>query len=214
MTIILNIAPTILATWEDLRQHVMLHVNGAPIFEVDRQLRLSAREFLTNSRLWREENYFLGTTAPGVSTYTIALPENGELAAICAAWVDGQEANVMLPGEQNTIPPGETSADCLIGARGPEQVFVAPAPNRSATMLGTVAWTVNMRATGVPRWIADEYGEAIGCGAVARLQLMPNRTWSSPQLAGVHMERFRSEVDEASNRAGPVSSRPLRVKSW
>lgn len=71
--------------------------------------------------------------------------------------------------------------------------------------------------TTIPASIATPYGKGIAAGAIADLLMVPNKAWTSPQIAAAHKMEFNrvvlsaKQLAETNRKAGPLRMKPIRV---
>jgi hypothetical protein len=71
----------------------------------------------------------------------------------------------------------------------------------------------SITATGVNDDLFDQYGEAIGYGARARLMSMKDKPYSDLKLAGIEQLKFNEKVGQVQvDVARAFSKAPLRTK--
>lgn len=201
------------AGWPTLTQEAIVYVSGAPVFVVEAQVKKAAREFLRRSCVWRDRQVALLTTVAAQTSYTFSLPANAELNRVHVAWLDGAEIDVQLPGEEGDSELGDTDANWMVGVEpGGQSLRLTPAPATAAqAVTGTVSYVTSSNASGIPQWIFDEWHHEIACGAASNLLMQVSRPWADPNMAAALRMEFDTGVRDASNRAGPVTRRPLRV---
>ena len=179
-------------------------------------IKRAMREFFSKSRCWRQRGVTLATTEAGVTSYTFNPPANAELLQIHAAWDGEDEIDPELPGEDDDSYPNETSTTfrVAVSADGSE-IEIRPAPTDADTVIkGTVSYTLADNADSFPAWVFREYRSELAYGAASRLVAQPAKPWSNPGLYKAFRDEFEKAISEASNVAGPVRRRPLRVTPW
>jgi hypothetical protein len=202
------------AAWSLLNQEAITFVAGCPVFLVETEVKAAAREFLRRSTAWRDRKVDLLTTVADEDEYAYDLPANAELNRVHVAWNGTTEVDVQVPGEEDDSETADTDTEWMIGVLEGGQGFrLTPAASTAGVELtGTVSYVTATNAAGIPQWIYDEWHYGIACGAAARLLKQVSRPWSNPQASVMLQEQFDVAIREASNRAGPVTRRPLRVR--
>lgn len=184
------------------------HCPGAPEFTVTRNLRLAAIEFCERTRCWRH----LTTVAITTDGQAIAAPAYAAIHLIeRATWEDGTDLDpvqfsdvdeqaateatgtpprYITQAEYNTVrvlPPqttGDLSLSLFLKPVNGEQFAPAPVGGGTRDALDVV-----------PEFLWTMHAEPIASGAVARILMQPEKPWTNPSLAAVHMQRFETAMD-------------------
>ena len=77
-----------------------------------------------------------------------------------------------------------------------------------------MSYIPSINAAGIPTWAYNEWRHEIASGAVALLVIQPNKAWSNPSAYQLHQTMFEKGIRDASNAAGPVARKPIRVTPW
>lgn len=200
-----------------LLKEVMLHLPMALEFEVEYRLKQAARDFCRRSLAWRQRNTSLLQTVAGQSDYSADLPDGTELAGVISAWAGSTELDVELPGEPDDIQPGDTHpSDWKVGVTEDlDALRLSPAPSVSGiTLTGTIALAPNEESTELPAFIWKRWRRPVASGCIAMIKEQTNKPWSDPAGVAYHRSIFDQGVLDASNLAGPVRRRPLRVRTY
>lgn len=211
----LIVSPVSFTAWDTIALLVSEHVSECPVFLLTDHIKRAARRFFQRSGVWRSPEALLVTTVAGQQTYVHAPPTNGELSRAFSAWTGTTEIDVGDPGEWANEPTVTTSTDFKLEARADNVLWLSPKPASSATLIrGTLVYIPTTAGAGIPSHAFDEWGPEIAAGAAATLVIQPNRQWSNPSAYGALMGIFNSAVSDASNQAGPVRRKSIRVKPW
>jgi hypothetical protein len=195
--------------WTGFYPFVLPYVPGCPDPMVEGALRNAAREFCSQSRIWREES------APVVSDGTtrersfVFLSADAELVKVEEVWVNGEEWGVVhqgdMPPDWLEATPETTFEDKIIvlddltgyvlhriPASGENiQLFLSVQPKIAAASVGDVVY--------------NRYAEALGHGAVSRLCRMVGPKddpfpWESMKQAEISEVLFRQGITDAGNQ--------------
>jgi hypothetical protein len=179
-------------------------------------LMKAMREFFSTSRAWRGRNLTLLTTVAAQESYDVNPPANAEVFQVLACFCSDVEIECEVPGEDDDSYPGEADSTYRIGVSADGASYeLRPAPSAAGDVLkGSVAYTLAANATGIPSWIYREHRYGIACGAAANLVAQPNKPWTDREAYPMHRAKFEESIRDASNTAGPVRRRPLRVKTY
>lgn len=186
--------------WSDLFKFVMPHLPGCPEMLVEDYLRQAAIDFCTDTKVWEEQMPDIYITS-GLTRYQVALPPGVEIIGLVSA--------KQRPGEAD-----ETWHFPTVNVFG--LVVFDPLPDSSA---GSVKIRVSLRpsdtATEIPDRIGLHYKQPIYHKAIAELQLMPNRDWSSPQTVASHMMIYQNALSGARfDRTTGNNEAPIRTKPF
>jgi hypothetical protein len=214
MTIILTQVATV--PFSLLLREVMLKLPMAPEFEVEYRMKEAVREFCQRSLSWRQPDTELLVTVVGQRSYTADLPGGTEIAAVISAWNGSTELDVELPGEQDDFEPSSTDSEWKVGMEPTMDAFrLSPAPlTAGITITGTLALAPNDDATEAPAYVWNRWRKVVAAGCIAAMKEQTDKPWSDPAGAMHHQQRFEAGIREASDKAGPVRRRPLRVRAW
>lgn len=204
------ISPASFKTWAELAPWVTLHVTQAPIFMVEDQLIVAAREFFRRSCIWRSQVITLATTVAAQQEYSYSPPSNAELNRVHAAWVDGEEiglaSTALLAEDDGTT----TDDDVSVGARATNVVFLVPAPTSAGKVVkARVSYKPSTSAVGIPVEAFDAWKDAIGAGAAAAMLRMVGHPWANPVMAQALDAQFVAGISDAAMRSG--GTRRLQV---
>lgn len=207
-------SPSGFTPWTALVPFVAPKVPECPTPAIRQALIEAAREFFAASRCWRMRDITLLTTVAGQNTYAYNSPTNGQLCQVLTAYRGSEEIDVEQPGEGDDDEPGKTDGDYRIAMSDDASGFeVRPAPMLAGEVLkGSIALTTAENADGILTWVFRDYRQQIAMGAAAMLVIEPNKPWTAPALYDGYRREFEAAVALASNQAGPVRRRGLRVK--
>lgn len=199
--------------YSTLLKEVMLHLPIALEFDVEYRMKLAVRDFCRQSRLYRQENTDLLTTVAGQQSYDAGLPTGTELVAVASAWDGDEELDVELPGERDDYQPGISDSSWVVGVEPTmDAIRLSPAPDTSGLVLkGTIVLAPNEESTDLPAFIYRRWRSTIAAGCIAKVKAQTGKPWSDPLGSDVAQRKFDEGCALASNMAGPVRRRPLRV---
>jgi hypothetical protein len=201
------------ATWGDFAPMVLDHAKEAPIFLIEQHVADAADEFCRQSHAWRSPNGPMLTTIAGVSIYQLPAQANGEVMAIHAAWAEGAEVRVCLPGAADDTDPASSSMRWSLGLEYGSLVRLTPTPQQGGVVVtGSVSYAPARWALGIPMPLFQRWGREIAYGAAARLTSQGGKPWSDPKASSMLAGQFMAGVLEASNEAGPVQRGRNRLR--
>ena len=199
-----------------LNRDVTLYVPGAPIFEVEYQLKQAVRDFCRITQVWQQRNTEILTTVADQEEYDAGLPVGTELVAVISAYLaDGTEVDVELPGEAEDQMPSESDTEWKIGLAGTDTVRLIPLPSvADVVVTGTVAFAPNEDTENLPTVIYKRWRTPIAHGAIAKLMTQVGKPWSNPSQSVYHQGMFDEGAQECAFKTGPKRRRPLRVTTY
>ncbi|MBP6638224.1 MAG: hypothetical protein KA179_11095 [Sulfuritalea sp.] len=202
--------------WAQMIPEALALVPECPNPIIRDALHKAMREFFSTSRAWRGKQLTLLTTVVAQESYNANPPANAEVAQVMSCYRDTEEVECEVPGEEDDFYPAETGSDYRISVSDDGLYYeLHPAPASAGEVLkGSVAYTLAENATGVPTWVYREHRYAIACGAAAHLVAQPGKPWTDREAYKAHRDTFEAAIRDASNAAGPIRRRPLRVTPY
>lgn len=202
-------------TWEQLIPTISHRLPQCPTFTMEDELRRAAETFYTETRAWRVHGVtIVAATVASQADYTVTNPSNTELVGLPAVYVNGNEVDETVPGEQPDYPPGYTSDDFSVGVVGAAAVRCTPAPKSGSMIVkATVAYRPGPAATGVEDYLWADHWKAISDLALARLMAQVSKPWSNALMVPFYEAEYQREALRWGSAAGPVRRHRLRVKA-
>lgn len=173
----------------DLLNKVTPYAIGCPEPAMIEALRDAAQEWCRRTRMWREWDEFQTT---GEDVESVSVPPGAAIFEIEQAWFDGHP---LTPGRfSRVVMPRDADAGGLpfyITTGRANEIMLRP---RGRGMLRLSMFMMpGDDADGLPDDIVEQHGSELGKGALAKLLLLPNQPYTSPQMAML----FRQEFDRA-----------------
>lgn len=192
--------------------YTALHAPGAPIPTVESYLRLAAIEFCERTRCWRHmtEVEFTEDNHQAVVAPDYAAIHAFEFATFTS---ESQHKRPLMPTQYSDLAPGgfeerEGSPPNHITQATPNSVTIFPFAE------GTVALSLFLKPRfgqdftspdrthpmedafdKVPEFLLTQWGEAIACGALGKLLMVPQQRWTDPNAAMVFGAKFERYCD-------------------
>lgn len=208
--------------WSRWYADLLPHLADCPLPLVERALLRSAQEFFTLSRAW-QVNLPVVLVKAGSTSITINTDPEQDLVRVEAAWYDHQTLRLLaipdmereIQGDWNLQSGTPTALLQLL----PGVASLYPHPNKDAQV--GLSMRVSVRpsetASGIPDELFVKYREAMESGALARLMLMPGKSWSNLELSSFHAQNFaqlgaQANVDAARGfQQARIAARPVWV---
>lgn len=204
-----------MSTVDKFLPEVRPYAPGVPDAVAYKAIRNAAIEFCERTRLWRFEDEYTVTAEDCEAIYT---PAQAILHDIEMVLFNGQELKPMATRDLDRE---------LKGWRTNEQATALPAyytqiDNATLRIVppadGTVfiAFRLKPSATTleIPDFIADEYREVIGWGALGRILTTPGQSYSNPDLGMFYANKFTEKLDRLSTKGTTgQQNAPKRTRS-
>lgn len=202
--------------------YVWPHAPGAPQPTIETALRQSAIEFCERTRCWRhitEVHFYEQNDAPVIA------PQFSTIQAFEFAVYKPHDSDARIPLTptqfsdlaRNDFGPGDDAQPAHITQATPNSVTIFPfnpgtveiscflKPRFGMDMAGFGTYEpLEDRFNVVPEFLLSQWGEAIACGALSKILLVPQQRWTDPQRAAYFLGRFERYCDQhfSSNLTG------------
>lgn len=215
-----------MAQLDSLRLEVRPDLFSCPDPSIDRALVDSAIELCRQSHWWRADGDPI-PVADGVSSYDLDSPEPssrveridcvryGNTFLSPATWPQLAQQIARDQGVNSGAPRHFALAPG--GGQSPPVMAVHPIPGSdeesdAGTLYPHVVLVPTRGSTLLPDALVEEFFDALIAGAKYRLQLVPAKPWTNPELAGVNRTIFARGVARAKREALSSGWQPLRVQ--
>lgn len=181
-------------------------------------LRKAAIDFCERSRVWRFEDEFPIIGDHGDPIFS---PAGSVIHEIEGVWFNAKKLRPVTPEKMDQLVPYWRAGSAVITIpNGTPQYVTQTAPNNIVMVpygAGTVKVSLYLKpsndAMEVPDFLVDQYRETIAHGALARILLIPNQSFTSPDMAAAFGNSFRGKVDGGSTLGAKGQQRaPIRSK--
>lgn len=168
----------------ELGPYIRTEAQGVPDFLLERYVRESSIDFCIQTDAYRPEPEDVSVIS-GVSEYDLTIPAGTELNHIIDVYRDRQKLEPVSYSRLLEITGDGSlkSTPQFYSQRDNAEFFLAPIPARAETLKVLYSLKPSPASTSIPNTIGLEYREAIVHGALYRLQMMPNQTWSNMNQA-------------------------------
>ena len=188
-------------TFDSFGPNVRLYAPGVSDPTMYFALREAAIEFCERTRLWRYEDVFTVTAEQCEAIFT---PDGTVVHEIEKVEFDGQELDHVTPtyldqrmhlwrtdGAMTGIPRYVTQTE-------PNTIRLLP---QGSGTVGLFLWLKpSQDAEEVPDWMADQYRETIAYGALGRILLIPNQSFTNLELGAAFGAAFQAKLDGSSTK--------------
>lgn len=174
-----------MAEYDQFIAGVLIHVGtDCPRLVVMNSLKSTVREFCERTGAWVIDHATITIANHTQHVYPLDIPS---LNYICKVWSIHGRAKV---GDYYQCPKYHTDFNNKL-------VFENDLPHHIQTLKPVLSLMPGQDALSCPDFIYQNYYDSIVAGAVARMQLMPARAWSDPNLAVVHRQMYEDGITKA-----------------
>lgn len=153
-----------------------------------------------------------------VDTYDLDAPNGYRVHKVMKAWYRGVELEPLAPDDLAKPDTYNTIINNYTPTKSPPQGYLqrdfdtvtfTPIPDQAYPNAITmrVALVPLRNSTSIDSFIYELFGEAIACGAKARLQISPGKPYTNPDAAAINQQRFVGAVNDARQRAARGNTR-------
>jgi hypothetical protein len=198
--------------WKDFFDYVLAELPGVPQDVATLQIRNAAIDFCdqTGVYIYQPDNIDI---VNGQAEYDLEPPSNNyDVARVGSAWYENTELMAVSEDmlrkkmydwtEQSGAPAGFMHTD-------PSVIRLVPSPDADKTGGLLVRLVIRPARTGIgiEDWIFNKYVEVIASGAKYRLASMPQKPWSSPDIAKYHGTMYQAGIMAATAEASKSFTR-------
>ena len=206
--------------FDEFIPNILLEASDCPPEIAEHAILTTLRDFCRKTRIWQEE-LDAETLIAGLTEYDLTYDdEEVTKVAIMEARYNGVEIPVVSEKHMSKKVKGWRSdtADhpvCVVDLVGDKfRVYPTPTERRTSALELDVALMPSPNGSVVGDIVLNEFQEAIGFGALFRLQKMTGKEWSNPQNAMLNNKLYTRERNNAKNRvAKDFSNGALHVQS-
>lgn len=177
-------------------------------------IRQAAVEFCERTRLWKMEDEFPVTEDQDEAL--MAQP-GAVIHEIESAWFDGHKLQRKTTAwlDQNCVGWRDRNA------KGYPQ-YVTQTDINGVSIVPQATGTVRLElflkpaqdTDELPDFMVDQYRETIAWGALGRILLIPNQSFTSPEMGATYMGMFKQKLDELSAKGFTGQQRaPVRTRA-
>ena len=167
-----------------------------------RHIRLAVQEFCERTRLWKYEDSFDVTADDCIGG--IFTPNGSMLHDVETVLFNGQELLPIANVDLDRVSPGWREGDASTGLpkfyTQIEQNTLKIVPPMDGTVYLSLRLKPTQDTTDIPDFIASEYAEVIGWGALARLLTIPGQSFSNPEMSTFYAAKFTEKIDRLSTK--------------
>lgn len=175
---------------------VLQDVTGAPVHQVERDIRFAAIDFCDYTLAWRVPLADIPVVAD-TNEYAMTLPTESRIATV---FYMGQDGIRLLPTSERALDDGqecwrseEVTADKASWYFLPDRagtVKLALTPSIAGTLSLTVALKPTQACKTLPDFLYEDHLEALRSGCLSRMLAQPGKEWTNPQLAAYYSALF------------------------
>jgi hypothetical protein len=183
--------------WDDFLPLVKPHIPGCPDITVKTYLAITAADFFAQTHLWRDDIDPI-FTAPGIVEYDLSADVFVE--AVTSVVVDNmalQHTDIrMIPNDRRYDRGNPTH----YWIHSDNSIRLFPIPDSRVHLRLTGVLKPSRTATGVEDWIYETWADAIICGTIARLAVIPGKDWTDVSMAEYNKKQYEQAISRARIR--------------
>lgn len=175
---------------------------GVPDPTAYKAIRNAVIEFCERTRLWKyEDDYDVSVDDCNSGIFT---PSNSIVHDIEVVLHNGQELKPAATRDLDRLEKGwrtgETGGGLPKYYTQIDQSTLRIVPAMEGHLYLCLRLKPAQDAKDVPEFIAREYSEVIGWGALSRILTVPGQPYSNPELATYYSQKFTDKIDRLSNK--------------
>lgn len=179
-------------------------------------IRQAAIEFCERTRAWRYDDAFNVTAQ---ECEGLLAPANSVVHDIEGVWFDGTKLLPKSPGTLDKLVPN-WRAGVTTSTSKPK--YVTQTELNTITIVpfqaGSVKLTLFLKpaqdADELPDFLADQHRETIAWGALGRILLIPNQSFTNPEMGAAFGQAFQQKLDGKSTMGVVGQQRaPIRTRA-
>lgn len=179
-------------------------------------IRQAAIEFCERTRAWRFDDEFNITVDDAEG---LLAPSGAVVHDIEGVWFDGTKLKPKTPGQLDTLVPAWRSG--ATKSESKPKYVTQTAPNTIVLVPfqpGRVKLSIFLKpaqdADELPDFLADQHREAIAWGALGRILLIPNQSFTNPDMGAAFGQAFQQKLDGKSTLGFTGQQRaPVRTRA-
>lgn len=209
-------------TPDQLLPYLLPEVPGCPDTLAKQTIMRTCNDFCWETGVWNEIQDPIAVR-DNVNEYDLETPSGAQIVTVKSIWMVNRElVPVTMERLQELIPNWQeaTGSDPAYYNSATDystvRIYPIPLGANGAMMTIRAIYTPDQFGTFIPNFLVDKFLDEILAGAKARLMIMPEKTWSNPQLAAVNQVMYsegitRAKVFMAHDKvAGSPRVRPVR----
>ena len=179
-------------------------------------IRQAAIEFCERSRTWRFDDEFNVTTDDAEG---LLAPANSVVLDIDGVWFNGQKLTPKTPNQLDKLLPTwrsgadkSTSKPLYVTQTALNTIQIVPF--QAGKLKLSLFLKPAQDADELPDFLADQHRETIAWGALGRILLIPNQSFTNPEMGAVFGQLFQQKLDGKSTIGSTGQQRaPVRTKA-
>lgn len=179
-------------------------------------IRQAAIDFCERTRAWRFDDEFTVSADDYEGLYA---PDNSVIHEIEGVWFDGNRLTRKTPSQLDELLPkwrsgGEKPTGLPSYVTQIEQNTITIVPFSAGKVKLSLFLKPSQNADELPDFLADQHRETIAWGALSRILLIPNQSFSNPDMGAAFGQAFQGKIDGKSTLGITGQQRaPVRTKA-
>ena len=179
-------------------------------------IRQAAIEFCERSRAWRFDDEFNVTTDDAEG---LLAPANSVVLDIDGVWFNGQKLTPKTPNQLDKLLPtwrsgADKSTSKPLYVTQTELNTIQIVPFQAGKVKLSLFLKPAQDADELPDFLADQHRETIAWGALGRILLIPNQSFTNPDMGAAFGQAFQQKLDGKSTLGFTGQQRaPVRTRA-
>lgn len=179
-------------------------------------IRQAAIEFCERTRFWRYEDDF---NIAADDCEGLLAPQDAVIHEVDGVWFEGRKLRPVTPDKLDDLLPGwrsgavpTTGAPAYVTQLLPNTVSLVPFGSGRVKL--SLILKPSQNAEQLPDFLANQQRETIAWGALARILLIPNQSFTNPEMGAAFGQSFQQRLDGKSTLGSTGQQRaPVRTKA-
>ncbi|HEX5362338.1 MAG TPA: hypothetical protein VFW49_14825 [Fluviicoccus sp.] len=179
-------------------------------------IRQAAIEFCERTRMWQYTDEWAVNSD---DCEGLLSPAGSVIHEIEKVWFDGHELRKVTASQLDMLLPNWRSSDdkptgqpAYVTQTEPNTMLLAP--YGAGTVRVSLILKPSQTCDQLPDFLADQHRETIAWGALARILLIPNQSFTNPEMGAVFGQSFQGKLDGKSTAGITGQQRaPVRTRA-
>ena len=201
---------------DDFLPNIRLYAPGVADPTAYFAIRQAAIEFCERTRTWRFDDEFNVTADEAEG---LLAPANSVVLDIDGVWFNGQKLTSKTPNQlDKLLPPWRSGADKSeskpLYVTQTELNTIQIVPFQAGKVKLSLFLKPSQDADELPDFLADQHRETIAWGALGRILMIPNQSFTNPDMGAAFGRAFQQKLDGKSTLGFTGQQRaPVRTRA-
>lgn len=201
---------------DDFLPNIRLYAPGVADPTAYFAIRQAAIEFCERTRTWRFNDEFNVTADEAEG---LLAPANSVVLDIDGVWFNGQKLTAKTPNQLDKLLPtwrsgADKSESKPLYVTQTELNTIQIVPFQAGKVKLSLFLKPAQDADELPDFLADQHRETIAWGALGRILLIPNQSFTNPEMGAAFGQMFQQKLDGKSTLGFTGQQRaPVRTRA-